>query len=79
MVHLSPLWLHCCRVSTSQMGLHGRSLLTLPWMLDDGARFDLPLLQYTLDVGLELRREQLLDLILIAQFVTFCHRSLIGV
>jgi len=48
-------------------------------MLDDGARFDLPLLQYTLDIGLELRREQLLDLILIAQIVTFCHRSLIGV
>ena len=53
--------------------------LRLPRMRDDRTLLDPPCLQDTLHRGFESGRKRLLDLILITQIVTFCHRCLIRI
>ena len=50
-----------------------------PGAFDDGALLNLPLLQHAFDIRLESGGKRLLDLILITQIVTFCHRGPIDI
>lgn len=76
MVLLSPRHQDCSQLATLVLS---NGSVRLPRMRDDGSLLDPPCLQDALHRGFESGRKRLLDLILITQIVTLCHRCLIGI